>query len=262
MVVYIDVFFLYNFLIDGFLLYVTGKAVKVKTGARIAIGALVGGLYSAFAIIKGFELLGTFPIRLLVLFLMVFFSFRGGFLHCLKLSGVFVLNSFLFCGIMIFSSFLLGGDYIIVDNSPVFVSGYLLLFLSLLICLFFGAVTLRFLIKRITLRDIYKKVKISFGEKEVVLNAFVDTGNNLFDFENLCPVMLVNSEKVDLAGSRLHTMEISTVKGRGSLLCLEPRTVEIEKKNYKVTIGVPEEKIFGYDALLGANMFISEEYNV
>ena len=253
-VIYIDVFFAYNFLIDAFLIYVTGKILKIRPTFKIVAGALAGGIYSSLALIKGFGFLSAFPLRLAVLYFMMFLSFNGKRLTNFKACGVFLLSSFVFCGIML----AFGGDFVIVDNSPVFVKGYSLTLICMLICSFFGVCLIKYVIKKLALRDIYKEIKIPFNGKIQVLNALVDTGHNLFDYENKCPVILINREKADFDKGKVHIIEISTVNGKGSLLCLSPRNVEIEGKKYRATIGISNEKIMGYDALLSANMFIWE----
>ena len=132
-VVYIDVFFAYNFLIDAFLLYVTGKLLKRKITFKIVTGALVGALYSSFCMI--FEFLSLLPLRFLFLYFMIKLSFKGS---VVKSAGVFFLISFAFCGLLLSLSFMLGGNYIILDGSPIFVSGYALLFFCMFIFLFFS----------------------------------------------------------------------------------------------------------------------------
>ncbi len=257
-VIYIDVFFAYNFLIDAFLLYITGKLLKLKMSLRVVAGSVFGGVYSSFALIDGFAFMGIFPLRLVFLYFMLCLSYNGNYITHLKASGVFLLNSFIFCGILLAFSLMRGGDYILIDNAPVFLSGYSLLFACMLICVFFCGVFLKFLIKRFALRDMYKVVEAEFNGRRVSLNALVDTGHNLFDYKNMCHVMLVNRENVDLSEKKVHTIEISTVNGCRGLLCLEPQNVEIDKKNYRVTVGIADEKIAGYDALLSANMFVPE----
>ena len=252
-VVYIDVFFVYNFLIDAFLLYVTGKLLKRRITFKIALGAMAGALYSSLCMV--IEIFSLLPLRLLILYLMIKLSFKGS---TLKLAGVFFLVSFAFCGLLLSLSFMLGGNYIILDGSPIFVSGYALLLFCMFVFLLFAFLTVKYLIKKLTLREICKEVEITRGGKKVVLNALVDTGLNLFDYENKCPVILVNEEKIDLSVEEIRTMGISTVSGEDFLLCVNPEIIEIEKKKYRVTPAIPKEKITGYDALLNADLFISE----
>ena len=60
MKVYVDVIVFENFIIDLFLLRITCKVLKYKSGKKIYFAALIGGLYSLVVVIKSLNFL-KFP---------------------------------------------------------------------------------------------------------------------------------------------------------------------------------------------------------
>ena len=258
MEIYAEAFFLYNFLIDAFLLYTTGKILKLKINGGLIVASFFGVWYSIFVQVLQYKFIGVFPLRFLALYIMICFSFKVSTFVRLKAMGVFLLVSLMFCGVLVCANCLIGGGVAVIDGYPVFLTGYSLLFTCMFISLIFGGFGVKSLIKKFTLRDMHKELKITFNDKTEIFDALVDTGNNVYDYVNKCPVILINKEKAHFENCSVHLIEISTVNQSSSLLCLTPTKVEIDGKRYKATVGICKEKLAGCEALIGANMLVSE----
>ncbi len=252
-VIYADVLVFYNFIIDLFLLYVTAKIIKAVVNFRIILSALIGAVYSFFSL---FFIVSLFPVRLFVLYFMIIICFKGRFKEHLKAMGMFLVVSFILCGVLLSLNLMIGKGYSVIDGYPIFLSGNILLITSVTLTFFFCVTGIKYAIKKYALSDMYKMVKITFNKKTVTLNALVDTGNNVYDYLNNRPVIFVNKEFIEYEGCKIHTIDISTLNGGSRVLCITPKSVEIDGKVYKATIGISNERIYDYDAILGTEMFL------
>ncbi|WP_220101471.1 sigma-E processing peptidase SpoIIGA [Paenibacillus sp. S150] len=95
MVVYIDLIFAANLLIDGILLWLTGWLVKMKVSWwRLALSALVGALYVVMMFVPELSFLYTFLIKfgLSVLMLWIAFGFRSLQSYLRALGAFYIIN--------------------------------------------------------------------------------------------------------------------------------------------------------------------------
>lgn len=95
MVVYIDLIFAANLLIDGILLWLTGWLVKLKVSWwRLALSALVGALYVVMMFVPELSFLYTFLIKfgLSVVMLWIAFGFRSLQSYLRVLGAFYIIN--------------------------------------------------------------------------------------------------------------------------------------------------------------------------
>lgn len=98
--IYLDVFFITNFIIDFFLLHLTGLILHHKAKQmRFIVSALSGAVYALAAFLFPTAFLGSLPIKILAGALMVLLAFRpGSFRVFLQEAGVFFAATLLYGG--------------------------------------------------------------------------------------------------------------------------------------------------------------------
>ncbi len=189
MIVYWDILFLINFLMDYLTIYASSKlsgvySSKLKTG----LAALVGGVYGVFMFEKTF----TGLIGIIVSALMIYIAFSR---INIKLVLIFYFNLFLLGGIGMYLNNLFASHKMI---------GYMIYSENIIWLTLIGSVLSVFLICtlfKIFKRNIIKerqiqKILVSFEGKNVIISGLMDTGNLLLDPVTGYPVILVFYEKI------------------------------------------------------------------
>jgi len=196
-IVYVDLLFAVNMVMNTLLLWATAKfAGQPTTGWRLAAGAFVGSLYSLTSLFPGLALLFTVPGKIIFSLLMLEVVFAPVPPRTLaRLAGYFYGISFLLGGTYLAVSYLARGSGL--DLQHVFYLGGLrwgALVLALALTLLFGKGAWEFVRTKLR-RDLgYLPTVLIFDGKRVLVNALVDTGNQLKDPVSQEPVMIVELE--------------------------------------------------------------------
>ncbi|MDU7440042.1 MAG: sigma-E processing peptidase SpoIIGA, partial [Clostridium sp.] len=101
MIVYADVFFIENFIVNLFLLSVTMRCLKHKSPFFLLLtAAFIGAIYSFVMIIPKLNFLAIMPFELLTAYLMIRVSYgKTTFINMLKVLGAFLMLTFTLSGI-------------------------------------------------------------------------------------------------------------------------------------------------------------------
>ncbi|TDA70486.1 MAG: sigma-E processing peptidase SpoIIGA [Clostridia bacterium] len=272
-VVYGDVVFLINFIMDYLVLWATARFGQFKTASgRLAMAALLGATYSLLVLWPDLHFLVSLVARVGFSVIMILVAYRlAGFRNFLAAFVYFYLVAFAMGGAM------LGAIYFFqsYSSSSVLVDG-LLTFLGHVPYLWLvAAASAAFLlarwgamfIRRNFLRSFFQvPVIIRMGEKSLPLKALVDTGNQLRDPLTHKPVMIAEYQALkpffpeamcrvlevkggvnlteltsSLAGSpwamRLHMIPFTSIgKARGLLIGFRPDEVVIVADDRPVKI--------------------------
>lgn len=196
-VIYIDVLFLLNFVVDYILLLATARITgEVIKRLRLALGALVGAVYAAMLFVPGLIWLSHLLCKILVAVLMIFIAF-GACKRCLRSFLVFVGVSVALGGLIFALQLVEAGGLSI--KKGVFYTGFdlRLLLVTVILC-YLG---LRLAFERAARhgggrRDLYSVQIELFGER-LNLTALLDTGNTLTDPANNQPVMVVQADALE-----------------------------------------------------------------
>ena len=192
MVIYADVLFAVNFIMDYLALYVSGKVVGVRCRwGRIAAAALVGGLYGVSGV---FVTAAEQRCAVAVSLVMCRVAFGGKRLSVyVKTVVLFYAASMLFGGVM---TFLYECAYRLRETA--FFSG------GLTAGMFFALAGILFLVilaaGKIFSVHLHRKtarIRITLDEKEVELTMLCDTGNLLRDPYSGQPAILVGAKYLD-----------------------------------------------------------------
>lgn len=200
MVIYFDIVFLINLVMNFLILLFVGIVLNLRRNyIRIFLGAIVGCLF-LLSLFFSNPILQAMPFKIALSFLMILLSFRlKDFKEFFKVLGFFYLISFMVGGgaFALFYFYNLkeafSSNILLINN--ISVPWWILLVSSLVLLIFFKY--LWPLIYRVLSREnLIVPIKIVFGQKSLELKALIDTGNELHDPVSDYPVIIVEFEAI------------------------------------------------------------------
>jgi len=232
MKMYIDLFFIFNVIMDYIIIMSTNILLKRRTNhIRMILSSLIGGISSLVL----FTSLNKIVIEIVSIVIMVLISF--GY------KGIrYLINNILYMYVL---STLLGG-IIYLFNIKVSNSMFLTYLIIIVISI---EIMILYIKENKKMRGIYNnyyKVDIYFKDREKLsLIGFVDTGNNLYDPYKKRPVIIVPNKYIK--EDKYILVPYHTINGNGLLKCIKPDIIFIDGIGYKgnVLIGFSDSFNFG-----------------
>ena len=232
MEMYIDLFFIFNVIMDYIIIMSTSILLKRRTSyIRMILSSLIGGISSLVL----FTSLNKIVIEIVSIVIMVLISFRY--------KGIrYLINNILYMYIL---STLLGG-IIYLFNIKVSNSMFLTYLIIIVISIEIMILYIKENKKMRSIYNNYYKVDIYFKDrKKLSLIGFVDTGNNLYDPYKKRPVIIVPNKYIK--EDKYILVPYHTINGNGLLKCIKPDIIFIDGIGYKgnVLIGFSDSFNFG-----------------
>lgn len=217
MKIYIDLFFIFNLLMDAIILFSVSIILKRNTSIkRILLSSIVGAVSSLFL----FTDISKLFAELVAVILMNLIAFKY---HNLR----YMLRNIFYTYIL---SVLLGG-LIYLFNIRVSSNPFFTYLIILVISIEVMSLYIKEMKKKENINNNYAKVDIYFKDNEkITLVGFVDTGNNLYDPYQKRPIILV-SKKYEREGKFL-LVPYYTLSGDGILKCLRIEKILIDGCEY------------------------------
>lgn len=215
MVVYIDVLFIINLIINYFILLAVSCLLKREDSrVRLLLGAALGAFYSCLLFFPQLQFLFTAALKLVLSATIVAVSYKIRSLRTfLKLIIYFYIVSFLFGGIIFAVQQFFAPPLLYVKNgiayfdiSPIY------LIIASAVCYIIVALFSRMLHKNAIKQKIYK-AELLLDDKSVRFDALMDTGNDLKDSVSGTPVMVAEYKTAE----KLIPQEIQSVFKNGEL---------------------------------------------
>ena len=232
MKMYIDLFFIFNVIMDYIIIMSTSILLKRRTSyIRMILSSLIGGISSLVL----FTSLNKIVIEIVSIVIMVLISFGYNDIR-------YLIKNILYMYIL---STLLGG-IIYLFNIKVSNSMFLTYLIIIVISI---EVMILYMKENKKMRSIYNnyyKVDIYFKDREKLsLIGFVDTGNNLYDPYKKRPVIIVSDKYIK--EDKYILVPYHTISGNGLLKCIKPDIIFIDGIGYKgnVLIGFSDSFNFG-----------------
>lgn len=199
MVIYIDVLFIVNLVINYFILLAVSQLLgRNDKRIRLLLGAVLGSVYSCLMFFPHLEFLFSAGLKLLLSITIVLVAYKVRSIRVfLKLIAYFYVISMLFGGIVFAVAQFFAPPAMVVKNGVTYldISPVLLILTSAaayVIITFFS----RMLHKKTQSQNLYK-VKIELNNNQAVMTALFDTGNDLRDAVSGSPVMVVEYRRVE-----------------------------------------------------------------
>ncbi len=233
---YIDSVFFIQFVMNLYLLSITGKILKcTATHGRILLGALLGAGMICLVMLLPLGnmrirlLLGVIPVSMCMI--RVVFAFRG-FRLLVRSSMAMAL-----CG------FFMGSIVLWLDRRLVWMRRWLYGIWAFAFLGFFAYRFLQVLIHRFEKEkeSNVKKIRIPLGEKTVYMMALLDTGNHLTEPVNGAPVCIVSENAAKefqdfFLPERYHAIPYQSIgKNRGILNAYEIPEIIIEESYREIS---------------------------
>ena len=237
MIVYVDLVFLINFIMDFYILSSVKFLLRLNTKViRILLGTFVGSLSFILLFFDlNVILFNIFKIIISILMILITFG-KSKFFN--KLFYLYIV------------SIVLGGSlYLINDSlgyevdSLIFINnGYsinltILILISPIILFFYVKEHLKYK-KKI---NIEYNVIIKLKNKTINVIGFLDTGNKLIDPYFKRPIILLNKKYINLKNRKIIYVPFESLNNKGLLKCIIPEYILINNKKIdKVLIGISE----------------------
>lgn len=285
MIVYADVLFLVNFIINAGLLSATALLAKCgQSKKRILLGAALGAVYAVCMFFPQLHLLYTILFKLVfgaALIALVFHPHRV--LDFLRISGIFYAVSFLLggsvFGVMIFTDAGILTRAVVQNGILYFDLPAWVLFGTVSVCLLLLWIWKKTAPLRLRRQKLFRDVTVTLDGKNVLLHALVDTGNTLTDPLTLMPVMIaevsalrdllppcphVTVEELSTGSfaTRLRVIPFTSLGTQhGLLIGFRPDSVTVSPADtrYDIVVGLYESCLsedHSYNALLGAELVL------
>lgn len=261
MKVYVDLLFLINIFFDFLLLLSVSLILKRHTKLyRIILGSLVGGI-SIFFLFLSITSLTLFFFKIIIAVFMILATF--GF----KDIKYFIKNiSYLYLISIVLGGFLylLNIEFSYKNNGLIFYHNGLSI--NIIILLIVTPILLYLYIKemkdyKVNYSKYYKVEIILKNNNNIILNAFLDTGNNLIDPYKKRPVILVNYDTIKkyIINEKELLVPFNNINSEGLLRCIKPKKIIINNNEFNnILIGLSFNKIYidGIECILNNNMEI------
>ena len=208
-VVYIDVLFIINLIVNYFILLAAASILhRPVKRLRLLAGAFLGAVYSCLMFFPQLGFLYTAGLKIIISAAIVAVSYKhSGIKNFLKLLLTFYITSMLFGGIIYAVQYFLSPPGLDERNGVIYMDiSPLMLILSSAGCYILISLISKYFHRNVHTNDIYS-IKIEVDGKTALLPALLDNGNDLRDAISGCPVIIVEYNKVkSLIPPPLHTM--------------------------------------------------------
>ncbi len=232
MKMYIDLFFIFNVIMDYIIIMSTSILLKRRTShIRMILSSLIGGI-SSLVLFTSFN---KIVIEIVSIVIMVLISFGYKDIR-------YLIKNILYMYIL---STLLGG-IIYLFNIKVSNSMFLTYLIIIIISIEVMILYIKENKKMKSIYNNYYKVDIYFKDREKLsLIGFVDTGNNLYDPYKKRPVIIVPDKYIK--EDKYILVPYHTINGNGLLKCIKPDIIFIDGIGYKgnVLVGFSDSFNFG-----------------
>ena len=196
MIVYLDILFFINLIMNYIVLIVTSSFGSIYTKRyKIFLGSLFGAIYSVYIFLSNTQIFGNLIFKVLAAVIIVFIAF--GKKNLAKTTILFFVVSFAFAGGIIGIFYLSKNpSYMMINGVPyidisinVLISTYILCYIGL-------CVLYRGLGKNKITHDNITEINIKIGQNKIRVSAFKDSGNVLFDHITKKPVIIVEGDSL------------------------------------------------------------------
>ena len=217
MLIYLELLFILNYWIDFLLLITTNLIMKYSISyRRILIASFIGGLSTFFVFVddNGFLII----LKIIICFVMqLIVNKYKGFKTLLEEVFYFYLTSIILAGFC----------YLFNIEKINIMTRYLLLIIITPVILYFNKKEIK------KLNSYYKEiyiVTIIIKKKKYVFNAFLDTGNNLYDQYKKRPISLIYSNKIKGSYDDYILVPYETANKRSLLKCIKVDKLIVDNK--------------------------------
>ncbi len=245
--VYVDLLFFTNYLINIFLLFLTGYITKTMINPiKLFLGTLLGTL-SIFLLFANINTAIMLILKTIFSFIMIVVSFKSSIKGYIKTTFVFYLLTFCLGGIIFYFENTFG-------KTTEFT--YLTLSLGVMCLVIILTLSVNFLKNRIENRTLYEKVNITHNNTTITLQGYMDSGNTLAEPISGLPVIVVSKKEINSLGKVMtHCIMCHTISGNAIIEVFKPDKLIVGGIEEKAYIGISDKlKNDSFSVLLNTNL--------
>lgn len=199
MTIYIDIIFLENVFMNTIILLATATILKIPIRIlRILSSSIIGSIYAIITYISSLQIYSNIMLKIVLSAVMVHVAFRPQTVkNFFKSIMIFYLTSFTF-GVVTFALlyFIRPQDIMFENGMLIGVSPIKIIITGGIIGFIIITISFKNMKGKLSKKDMICELKIIVNNKEVNVNAIIDTGNFLIDPITRLPVIVVEKEKL------------------------------------------------------------------
>lgn len=201
MYIILEYYLLENFIINFLILYSTKIITKSKTNIKnIILGGIISTLYSLILFYPSLLFLSKFYMKVIISSIIILLTFRNKNIKIFfyQLIGFYII-SFIFAGAIMGMSFNFTNLYNLLTNKIEMFKFFKLkyLIIGLLVAILGAYKIFDYYDSRSIQGNFLAKVNISYKDRNITIDALIDTGNTLVEPVLNQPVMVVEYKKIE-----------------------------------------------------------------
>lgn len=235
MIVYADILFIEDFIVNLFLLTVTMKFLRHKCKfSLLSASACIGGIYSFVVIIPELGFLETLPFELLIAYLMLRLVYgKAPFLNMLKVLITFLMITFTLSGICFLFSlkqnyYILGSNF----NIEKYSAKYIILSLMLLY-VFLNRIS-DYIRDKVAVDSYIYIMEFKIEGETYTFHSFLDTGNELREPVTNLPCILIEENlfsQINFKDKNIYNIPYSAIGYGGNLKGVRVNNIKIKGRD-------------------------------
>ena len=199
MTIYLDVVLIENLCMNYIILFATGYIIRLKMKHwKLILSSLLGGVYSVASYLEILPLYSNFVMKILLSIGMVYLAYSAKTIKVLaKQLTIFYLTSFVFGGCAFALLYFIRPQDILMQNG-VYIGTYPLKIALLggVIGFIITYIAFKIVKNKLKQKDMIYKVTIQIAQKQLHLQAMLDTGNMLKEPITGTPVIVVEKKEL------------------------------------------------------------------
>lgn len=200
MIIYLDVVWMENIIMNYIILCATGVIMKLSVSKiRILLASIIGGTYAVISFMSILEEYSTITLKIVLSISMVYLSFYPKNIKILfKQLLIFYLTSFTFGGVAFALLYILKPQDILMKNGlllgtyPIKIA-----FLGGILGYIILSISFKIIKGKISKKDMFCEIEICINNKDVIVNGMLDTGNLLKEPITKAPVIVVEASSLE-----------------------------------------------------------------
>ena len=235
MVIYADVFFIENFIVNLFLLSITMKCLKHKYSFfLLSAASCIGAIYSLVLLIPKFKILSTLPFELLTAYLMIKIVYgKTTLINMLKVIIIILMLTFTLSGICILFSFkqnyyILDGIYEIKKYSIKYIM------LGIMIIYILADRIIECIKDKIAVNSYIYEMELLVGGEKYSIRSFLDTGNELREPVTNLPCILIEQSifsEFNFENKNIYNIPYNAIGYGGKLRGIRVNNIKIKGRD-------------------------------
>ena len=199
MIVYLDIIFLENVLMNYIIIFTTGMILKNEFKRKnVLLASCIGAIYSIFMYLNILKITSNFLMKIILSVIIIKIAFNPKKRkNLLKYLVIFYLVSFIFGGCIFALMYIVKPQFVQIRNG-MFVGTYpiKIAIAGGLVAYVVTQISFKMVKTKINKKDMIYAIEIFYKEKSVKLKGLLDTGNLLKDPITGNPVIIVQKDKL------------------------------------------------------------------